>query len=74
MLKAVKAVVALVLATEAAIVLKADDANSGDSSIAVAGCASFVRGGELINQFCCLLVVNLIICTYTKNKHSISLW
>ena len=48
-LKAVKAAVALVLATEAATVLKADDANSGDSGIAVIGYASFVRGGGLIN-------------------------
>jgi hypothetical protein len=45
-LKAAKAA-ALVLAAEAATVLKADDANGGDSGIAVVGCASLAGGGEL---------------------------
>ena len=47
-LKAVTAAV-LVLAAEAATALKADDANDGDGSVAVVGCASLATGGGLIN-------------------------
>ena len=48
MLKAATAV-ALVLAAEAATALKADDANGGNSGVAVVGCASLVAGVGLIN-------------------------
>jgi len=41
--------VALVLAAEAATALKADDANDGNGSVAIVGCASLVTGGGLIN-------------------------
>ena len=47
-LKAVTAA-ALVLAAEAATLLKAYNANDGDGSAAVIGCASLVTGGGLIN-------------------------
>jgi hypothetical protein len=62
-LKAVTAA-ALVLAAEAATALKVDDANEGDGGVAVVGCASLD----------CLFVVNIIICTSTRNKHSDSPW
>ena len=62
-LKAVTAA-ALVLAAEAATALKVDDANDGDGGVAVVGCASLD----------CLFVVNIIICTSTRNKHSDSPW
>ena len=50
-LAALKAVMAaaLVLAAEAATVLKAYDANDGDGSIAVVCCTSLAMGGGLIN-------------------------
>jgi hypothetical protein len=48
-LKAVMVAVALVLAAEAATALKADDANGGDSGVAVVGCTSLATGGGLIN-------------------------
>ena len=47
-LKAVT-VVALVLAAEAATVLKADDASDGNGGITVIGCTSLAAGGGLIN-------------------------
>ncbi len=42
---------ALVLAAEAAtaLKLKEDDANDGDGSVAIVGCASLTTGGRLIN-------------------------
>jgi len=40
---------ALVLAAEAATALKADDANGGNDSVTVVGCASLEAGGGLIN-------------------------
>ena len=36
-------------AAEAATTLKADDANGGDGSVAVVGCACLAAGGGLIN-------------------------
>jgi hypothetical protein len=47
-LKAVTAA-ALVLTAEAATALKAYNANDGDGSVAVVGCASLATGGGLIN-------------------------
>ena len=50
-LAALKAVLAaaLVLAAEATTALKADNANDGDGSVAVVGCASLATGGGLKN-------------------------
>ena len=42
-------VAALVLAAGAATTLKADDANGGNGSVAVVGCACLAAGGGLIN-------------------------
>ena len=42
-------VAALVLAAEAATMLKADDANDGNGGVAVVGCAPLAAGGRLIN-------------------------
>ena len=47
-LKAVTAA-ALVLAAEAVTALKADDANDGNGSVVIVGCASLATGGGLIN-------------------------
>ncbi len=61
---------ALVLAAEAATALNADDANGGNGGVAIVGCTFLVAGGRLINKFDCLFVVDVIICTSTRNKHS----
>jgi hypothetical protein len=63
-LKAVTAAALVLAADEAATALKADDANDSDGGVAVVGCASLD----------CLFVVNIIICTSTRNKHSDSPW
>ena len=43
------AATALVLAAEAAAVLIADDANGGNSGVAIVGSASLAAGGRVIN-------------------------
>ena len=56
-------VTALVLAAEAAAALIADDADGGNSSVAIVGRASLAVGGGLINYFHRLFVVDIIIFT-----------
>ena len=52
---------ALVLAAEAAPTLIADDAIGSNSDVAIVGIASLAAGGNVINQFHLVFVVDMII-------------
>ncbi len=54
---------ALALAAEAAAALIADDANGGNSGVAIIGSASLAAGGGVINQLHLVFVFNMIIFT-----------
>ena len=59
------AATALVLRAEASATLIADDANGGNSGVAIVGSASLMAGDGLINYFHLVFVFNMIFFTGT---------